>query len=83
MCAMGAKIIDIKTRKVVLQKTIVTKEEFWELADAVSKSVTSKTSRDIIEEMKLAACFNFEFRNKTYPELEELYEDLRKRVRKI
>lgn len=67
----------------MLTKTIVTKEEFWELADAVSKFVTSKTSRDIIEEMKLAACFNFKFRNKTYPELEELYEDLRKRVHKI
>jgi hypothetical protein len=79
MCV--AQIIDIKTRKVVLTKTIVTREEFCELADKVLSLVpNNKMSRDLIVEMKWDACYNDKFRNKTYPELKVLYEVLRART---
>jgi len=77
------QIIDIKTRKVVLQKTIVTREEFCELADKVLSLVpNNKTTRALIVEMKWDACYNEKFRNKTYPELEDLYETLCARAHK-
>lgn len=73
----------------MLQKTLVTRDEFAALADKIRelairlKNIDGRTALKLLEEMKFCACFNNEFRNKTYPELEELYEDLRKRVRKI
>jgi hypothetical protein len=71
----------------MLTKTIVTREEFGELVDKTKelakqlRNVDTKQVIDLLTEMKFSACFNREFRNKTYPELEELYEDLRKRVK--
>jgi hypothetical protein len=83
-----AKIIDIRTRKSVLTRTIVTREEFAALADKIRdlakqlRNTNTRTTIDLLAEMKLCACFNAKFRNKTYPELEELYNDLRKRINK-
>jgi hypothetical protein len=85
----SAKIIDIRTRKprkVMLTKTIVTREEFGELVDKTKelarqlKNVDTKHIIDLLTEMKFSACFNAKFRNRTYPELEELYKDLHART---
>ena len=71
----------------MLTKTIVTREEFCELADKTKelakqlRNVDTKSIINLFAEMKWSACFNPKFRNKTYPELEELYEDLRARTR--
>ena len=70
----------------MLTKMIVTREEFFELVDKTKalarqlKNADTKHVIDLLTEMKFSACFNARFRNKTYPELEELYEDLRARV---
>ena len=60
------------------QKTSVDRLEFAALADKIRALTNSKTVMDLLTEMKFAACFNSEFRNKTYPELEDLYKNLRK-----
>ena len=70
----------------MLTKTMVTREEFSELVDKTKelakklRNVDTKQIIDLLTEMKFSACFNAKFRNKTYPELEELYEDLRART---
>jgi hypothetical protein len=80
------KIISIKTRKPVLTKTIVSRDEFAALVDKTMeltnqlKNVDTKAIVNLLAEMKFSACFNEKFRNKTYPELEELCNDLRKRI---
>jgi hypothetical protein len=77
---MRAKIVDIKTRKVVFQKTLVDRLEFAALADKIKALVHTKAASDLLTEMKFCACFNREFRNETYPELEDLYENLRREL---
>lgn len=70
----------------MLTKTIVTREEFGELVDKTKelarqlKNVDTKHIIDLLTEMKFSACFNAKFRNRTYPELEELYKDLHART---
>ena len=65
----------------MLTRTIVTREEFCELADKVLSLVpNNKITRALIVEMKWDACYNDKFRNKTYPELKVLYEILRART---
>lgn len=64
----------------MLQRTIVTRKEFCELADKIlNLAGNNKITRALIVEMKWNAYYNDKFRNKTYPELEELYETLRAR----
>jgi len=81
-----AKIIDIKTRKSVFTKTVVTREEFLELVDATKdivselRNVDKKVITDLLTEMKFCACFNEKFRNRTYEDLEDLFYDLYERV---
>ena len=84
---MRAKVINIKTRKPVFTKTLVTRDEFFDMADAVKdtlaelRNIDISTAVKILNEMKFCACFDYKFRQDIYPELEELFYDLYARSR--
>jgi hypothetical protein len=77
-----AKVINIKTRKPMP----VTRDQFFDLTDAVKEvvkelpNVDIKVITDLLTEMKFCACFNENFRQKTFSELEELFYILHERV---
>ena len=60
---------------------LVSRVEFCEMCDAVEQQLEelgycSPTSFDILKEMRLCASYNHEFRNTTFPELEEFFQEL-------
>jgi hypothetical protein len=83
-----ARVIDIKTRKTVLTKTPVTRDDFWDLVEATKEvvrelqGVNMKQTLNLLAEMKWNAAYNQEFRNKTYLELEDLFYLLHERTQK-
>ena len=82
------KVVDIKTRKPIFTKTIVTRFAFYDLADAVGKNIEElglspdklKKSLEILEDIKFCASLNKEVRDSYYPQLEELMYELYERV---
>jgi hypothetical protein len=85
LARMGAQVIAFP-RKQMLLKREVSRDEFFALVDKTRdlarqlKNINTKQVIDLLTEMKFSACFNNKFRNKTYPELEELYNDLLRRL---
>src|SRR5215467_6453802 len=73
-------------KKVVLTKMIIDREMFCDILDAIRDvieelpNIDGSTAINILKEMRFVGCFDYNYRNKIYPELEELFYELYERV---
>src|SRR5215472_7744609 len=73
-------------KKKVITKTMVSKEEFNDLLDAVMNCLEDLPNVDIenakktVWEMRFVNALNYHWRQTTYPELEDLFLDLYERT---
>lgn len=82
------KIVGFPTGEPVFAEVIVDRHAFCDLADAVFENIkelglpskNEEEAKRTLTTMKFCACFNREFRNETYKELEELMYELYERV---
>jgi hypothetical protein len=76
-----------RPRKVILTKTLISRTEFMELLEIAEKFIDDlrairKNQKHLddaiatIKEMKFVNCFNHQFRQETYQELQEFVDDL-------
>jgi hypothetical protein len=79
------KVIDIKTRKPVYAKVLISQPEFIDLLETMERYIEHLRAKregdfdeslEIIKEMKFCGTFNFKFRQETYPQLEELLDEI-------
>jgi len=65
---------------------IIDREMFCDILDAIRDvieelpNIDGSTAINILKEMRFVGCFDYNYRNKIYPELEELFYELYERV---